>query len=183
MIKLTHVPFSRSVRQYFVDRNYDIACARSDWKFSFERWQMIRREYADWKKHYLPIDVRGKIVLDVGAGEGETAKFYLENGAKKVLAIELSPTRYRYLIGNSKGRNILPVPRPFAVEDLFDLDYDFAKIDIEGWEEELLDYREFPKPMVLEVHGLQLQRYFKDAGFRVVEGVPSEWTGYAYWEC
>jgi len=38
-----------------------------------------------WHKHYLPI---GQTVLDVGAGCGETALFYLKHGAQRVICIE-----------------------------------------------------------------------------------------------
>src|SRR6059036_536600 len=42
-----------------------------------------------WHQWYLPPDgVEGKTVVDMGAGCGETAQFYLLHGAKHVIAIE-----------------------------------------------------------------------------------------------
>jgi hypothetical protein len=44
---------------------------------------MIQTESLDWKKNYLPISVNNLVVLNVGAGEGEIARFFLANGAEK----------------------------------------------------------------------------------------------------
>ena len=40
-------------------------------------------------KSMLP-DLKGKIVLDLGCGAGEMSRFFIENGAKKVVAVDIS---------------------------------------------------------------------------------------------
>lgn len=61
----------------------------------------------------------------------------------------------------------MPINRKFQLSDL-DLDCDFVKIDIEGYEEELLDV-DIKKPVVLEVHGLQLRDKFRAKGYSIAE--------------
>lgn len=140
------------------------------------------------KTNYLPIDVRGLTVLDVGAGEGETALFYLAHGAKKVICVEANPACFNNLVANSKKHNIVPVLEPFNIEMLNEHDFDFMKCDIEGYEEMLLD-TELVKPAVIEVHGLQLRDKFKAKGFRIGKRFLERgeyWsisTSYAFWKC
>ena len=59
------------------------------------------RELSVYRMFYLPIPVRGKVVLDVGAGEGETALFYLANGAKHVICVEANMESCKVLQLNS----------------------------------------------------------------------------------
>lgn len=50
---------------------------------------MLATEWKIWEKYYLPpFPLYGKTILDVGAGCGETAFFYILYGAKKIIAIE-----------------------------------------------------------------------------------------------
>jgi predicted RNA methylase len=47
----------------------------------------IAQELEEWHKTYLPIPP-GSVVLDLGSGCGETARFYRLHGAKHVIGIE-----------------------------------------------------------------------------------------------
>ena len=78
------LPFSRTIKNWWNIRFFD----SKDWKFSDWRKSMCVTAVDEWNKYYLPIYVKGLTVLDVGAGEGETAKFFLEQGARKVICIE-----------------------------------------------------------------------------------------------
>jgi len=49
---------------------------------------------------YEDLDVEGKVVLDVGAGFGETAIYFLERGAKLVVAFEPCPNMFREMLAN-----------------------------------------------------------------------------------
>jgi SAM-dependent methyltransferase len=180
------IPFSRSVQKLLVERQ-----ARGmlkDWCFSRTRINMLINEYKDMKANYLPIDVRGLTVLDVGAGEGETALLYLAYGAKKVICVEANPECFSNLVLNSKKHNIVPVLEPFNVEMLNEFDFDFMKCDIEGYEEMLLDV-DLVKPAVIEVHGLQLRDKFAEKGYRIGKRILEKgnyWacsTSYAFWKC
>src|SRR5437867_10380800 len=63
-----------------------------------------------WHKWYLPPDgVEGKIVVDMGAGCGETAQFYLLHGAKqdrKSTRLNSSHRTISYAVFCLKKKNI-----------------------------------------------------------------------------
>lgn len=86
----------------------------------------ITHELKAWHQGYLPI--KGGTVLDVGAGCGETALFYLLHGAKQVLAIESDPNAYAMLRRNFRGDpRVIPI-QAFVTD---------IKVDIEGAEDGL----------------------------------------------
>lgn len=89
---------------------------------------LLRTELAEWHDYYLPI-AEGSTVLDVGAGCGETARFYLMHGAARVIAIESDPAAYRCLLRNFQplGARVLPIRAEVGK----------IKIDIEGAEENM----------------------------------------------
>ena len=95
-----------------------------EWHF-----QMLKDELELWHDKYLPI---GKTVLDAGAGNGETAQFYLNHGAQKVICIEPNADLLKHNFSND--------PRVIII----DLAIDSVKIDIEGSEIN----------MIVETHGL-----------------------------
>lgn len=111
---------------------------------------MILNETVDWKRHYLPIDLTGKTVLDVGGGEGESARFFLQHGAKKVVSIEPEVIAYKYLKFNASNHSpkIQSINQPFCLEHLTEFNVDFLKMDIEGYEEALLGVK-LPYPVAL----------------------------------
>jgi 2-polyprenyl-3-methyl-5-hydroxy-6-metoxy-1,4-benzoquinol methylase len=55
-------------------------------------------EVMAWTAWYLPrFNLAGKTVLDIGAGCGETAAFYFDHGAEKVVAVELDQVKAGFL--------------------------------------------------------------------------------------
>lgn len=111
-------------------------------------------ERDNWIYDYLPIDgVEDKIILDIGAGCGETAKFYLDNGAKKVICIEPDYNAYKYLLHNSYfDDRIIPIHKYFNI-DMLNIKHDFMKMDIEGAEILFLLYaNNYNKSCVIEAH-------------------------------
>lgn len=164
-------PFSRSIKTFIRSR-----LVRDT--FSPFRAEMYAAEYDEWVKYYLPISLKGKTVLDVGAGEGETAKFFLEHGAKKVICIEPDTQCFKVLQANAKKWPIECHNKKFDTTDLKHK-FDFMKMDIEGYEEELLDV-EVNKPCVLEVHGLQLKDKFENAGYTTTHGSQKIARGICY---
>jgi len=123
-------------------------------------------EWNQWERYYLPeFSLDGKTVLDVGAGCGETAYFYFLHGVKRVIAIEMDPVHVEHLkrnselnCWNSETRELRIIPRAFELEDLEREKFDFAKIDIEGGEANLLKLDTIEFPVALEVHGVELRR-------------------------
>ncbi|MHB8567577.1 MAG: class I SAM-dependent methyltransferase [Nitrososphaerales archaeon] len=118
--------------------------------------QMFLSEHDKWKKWYLPQnkqDIRNKIVLDVGAGCGESAYFFLKYGAEKVICIEPDKKVFDTLVENSRVNSW----NVELVNDYFDInklsrEFDFLKMDCEGCEEQLLNLESIKPHSVIEVH-------------------------------
>jgi SAM-dependent methyltransferase len=92
----------------------------------------VETELQRWHEWYLPV---GHTVLDLGAGCGETAFFYLNHGAKRVIAVEYDPEALRLLREN------------FASDDrvtIIDARIDSIKSDIEGSERNMVVETHFP---------------------------------------
>jgi tRNA G37 N-methylase Trm5 len=111
------------------------------------------REKNKWKRWY-GTSFEGLNVLDLGAGAGETARFFFRYGARKVICVEKNPFVFNYLLYNlSKERE---EKRAFVylsdqVNWFFSSEFDFCKIDIEG-DEYLIDYLPNHKEYRLELH-------------------------------
>jgi predicted nicotinamide N-methyase len=85
-----------------------------------------------WHRAYLPV---GKTVLDLGAGCGETAQFYLNHGAEKVISIESDSNCYNMLRSNfANDHRVIPILAHI----------DSIKCDIEGGERDLVIETHFP---------------------------------------
>jgi SAM-dependent methyltransferase len=114
---------------------------------------LVEAEYRMWERLYAPISLRGKVVLDVGAGCGETAIFYLSQGAKSVIAVEPDRLAYECLARNCSRYNlpVVLIDSEFNLK-LLELEYDFMKLDAEGAEVGLLSYKGRLKPSVIEIH-------------------------------
>lgn len=147
-------------------------------KMFFHWFELLATEIKDWKKYYIPpYSLKGKTILDAGAGCGETAWLYFKYGAKKVICIEPNPNRFKLIEENARinNWNVELINDYLHSEDLTSNKFDFAKIDIEGSEFQFLD--ELSKiPCVVETHTIlypKLYRspnhddykYFKDRGF------------------
>lgn len=178
---LSHLPFGRTVQNKIAELKYD----PEGWIFRQHKEKYIY-EMNEWTKYYLPTTdaVRNKTVLDVGAGEGETAKFFLDHGAKHVICIEPEQKLVNVLRVNAAKRPVTVLQKKFELTDLL-LDYDVLKIDIEGWEEELLSENCPPitKPVIMEIHGLQLIDRFKRKGYRISYPRSDTWIAYGYFNC
>ena len=119
-------------------------------------------EDLDLETHWGWLDVRDKVVLDVGADYGSTADFFLQRGAAKVIAVEGDPRSFRRLKALAEQRaNLKAVQKRISsVADWRDLLSSYTvhvvKVDCEGGEGFLpdLDDRLFRKPeaWAVELH-------------------------------
>ena len=122
------------------------------------------KEMREWEREYLPnFSLEGKTVLDVGAGSGDTAYFFFQHGAKKVICIE--PNRgktHRIAINASKHNwNVEIREKKFEISDL-EGDISFAKIDAEFGEIIMLKLDRLPDyPIRMEIHSKELAEQFK----------------------
>ena len=114
-------------------------------------------------KAYNTLDVKDKVVLDVGAYNGDSARLFLKNGAKKVIAVECNPDYAKRI----NLPNVEVIVEPFRLEHLT-IPHDCCKFDIESWEIDLLPVADKLKPTVLESHGWWITDKFKQKGFRVI---------------
>jgi predicted RNA methylase len=97
---------------------------------------ILEDELELWHRAYLPI---GGTVLDLGAGCGETALFYLNHGAEKVISIESDSDCYEKLRTNFAGDR-----RVIALHARVDS----IKCDIEGGERDMVLETHFPFKLV-----------------------------------
>ena len=178
------IPFSRTIKHVWDYKTQVRQFKKEKWFFSEIRTNLYIWERVAWEKFYAPINLTGKTVLDVGAGEGESAYFFLKHGAKRVVCVEPWDEAYANLELNAKfHKEIVPIFKAFSLDDLKIPDIDFAKIDIEGYEEILVGQ---PKPsfaVVVELHGLQLRDRFREAGFWKIDcpfNGGSEWFNYIH---
>jgi SAM-dependent methyltransferase len=155
------------LHQYFLSvlgmRRFHITCKQANYivstdgyvvEMSPDLFGIFFCEWRIWSKTYLPsISLEGKTVLDAGAGCGETALFYLLQGAKKVLCVENSPSAVELLAKNARKNNwnVEIIPESFSLSHL-SLGFDFAKIDVEGAEACLLSLSSIDFPCVVETH-------------------------------
>jgi hypothetical protein len=132
-------------------------------------FSILADELKLFNKYYLPpFSLEGLTVLDLGACCGETAWFFLNHGAAKVVCVEIMKSRVDLMELNKKklGLNIDIIPEAFNVEQL-KIPHDFIKCDIEGAEVLLLPYVSSLKPAVVEAHGEEIKNKFEKAGFHV----------------
>ena len=94
-----------------------------------EHKNILENELRDWHEWYLPV---GDNVLDIGAGNGETAQFYLNHGAKKIICIEPKSELLTKNFGNDNRVIIVP----YRVDNI--------KSDCEGGEKNMIVETHFP---------------------------------------
>jgi hypothetical protein len=129
-----------------------------------------------------PFNLAGKTVLDIGATDGETAYWFMhKHNAKKVICIECDEKRLVHLRKNKAVLgNIEVIAERFKLEHLRNLEYDFIKCDVEGYEMVLIDFinqGNILKPCVLEAHSSWIKDQFLNKGFKVTKARYDEIAG------
>jgi 16S rRNA G966 N2-methylase RsmD len=140
-----------------------------DFEFTnFLFFSIMANEWDDWKNQYAPLDLRGKTVLDAGAACGDTAMFFISQGAKRVISVEPDSERFACLKRNveAHGWPVEVLNRKLEARDLSNPEIDFAKIDIEESDKDLLKLDSLP-PCAIETHWEEVTNAFvKKFGMR-----------------
>jgi len=123
------------------------------------------------------IDYDDLRVLDIGADIGSTASFFLERGAKEVIAVEREKSLFVHLENNaSQYPKITPVyldvcsPEVIAtllewhLPDIVQMDCEGCEINLMGVDKEVL---RIPTMYIIEVHKCK---------FMTVQPIPKDWT-------
>ena len=121
-------------------------------------------DWNDYQRFYVPKGgLKGLQVLDVGAGEGETAKFFIEQGASLVVCVEKDLEKVKRLRINAEhfGWPVRIIPGPFYYTQVYLYGGDFVKVDVEGAESELLELPKIDFRLAVEIHGRELYQKFR----------------------
>lgn len=105
----------------------------------------------------------GKVVLDIGANNGDSAKLFLGHGAKKVICVEINERQAKKI----KSPHTEVLIEPFRLSHLL-ISHDCMKMDIEGGEYLLLNYEGQIKPSIIEVHSWILAKQFQMKGWNIL---------------
>ncbi|WP_229570372.1 FkbM family methyltransferase [Saccharolobus caldissimus] len=112
---------------------------------------------------YWRINVRGKRVLDIGAGIGDSSIYFSLAGAKEVVAVEIDKKKIELMRENlriNNIQNVIVVDRGVGIEDNENIisysnlirnygPFDIAKIDCDGCERIIAPYiKEIPELLI-----------------------------------
>lgn len=118
---------------------------------------------------YSSLPVKGKRVLDLGAYDGDTAELFLKRGALHVYCVE--PVK-KWADRIYRFGNKVTVFQEKMNERHFLLDFDCAKIDVEGYEALLFEKGWIKyildKPCVVESYNWYLTEKFQEHGFHII---------------
>lgn len=144
------------------------------WRFHHDYGIMYLLDKKYWNYYLPPTGIRNKVIVDGGGGCGETAKFFIEHGASKVIVMESNPLCEPYLKYNSKLHPELEYHiGKFDFLKIYTKNYDLLKLDIEGYEIELLPWlnhlESLNKDIILESHCNYITDKFLERGFKLVK--------------
>jgi hypothetical protein len=125
------------------------------------------RAFRDFRAEYGSLDYRDAVVLDIGADYGCTPAFFLERGAKHVIACERNPDWLLLLSEWAEGKpvTVAGMVDSANVGTLLDrYSPDVVKVDCEGCESLLLTLPDqtlsTPRAWVIETHTVPLYEAF-----------------------
>jgi len=135
----------------------------------FSNWHFVPLN--SWDAEYGFIDYEGKKVMDIGADWGRTADYFLQKGAKSVIAVEGFPVFYEKLKENAR---FLPGMFPVFLVIRHPDDFvvlinrwspDLMQVDCEGCEAHLFQvpdeiFSRIPEYLV-EIHSIRLYEAMK----------------------
>ncbi|MGP8069934.1 MAG: hypothetical protein ACLP5V_08595 [Candidatus Bathyarchaeia archaeon] len=104
--------------------------------------------FENYDYHWGFASFHNKTVLDIGADYGSTASYFLQNGARRVIAVESNPKLFSKLVAYFRGNQLvttinLEVHEPHQIESLISkFKPDILKADCEGCELHLIKVEE-----------------------------------------
>jgi len=126
----------------------------------------------DYEKLYGTANYKNKTVLDIGADYGSTAHYFLEKGAKKIIAVEGDTKMFKQLLYNfGHDKRVVPIPlwidKPLHFGWLIRIYIpDITKIDIEGYEIHLAGVEDsilqLCEEYIIETHTKQIETILKN---------------------
>ena len=144
-------------------------------------YNSMRETFMEKQYAWLAKRAKGKTVIDLGAQAGDSAIYFLQHGARHVIAYEPDPYAFALLEKNTNGKNVSSskqkVPEPFEMlYEPYALDILYKpfviKCDIEGAEHQVLTgSADLHNCMALQIeyhHGPQsIPIVLKAKGFKV----------------
>ena len=154
-------------------------------------YNSMRETFMQKQYMWLAQKAKGKTVIDLGAQTGDSAIYFLQHGAKHVIAYEPDPYAFAMLEKNTKGKRVLSsrrkAPEPFEMlyEPYFlDILYKpfVIKCDIEGNEHQVFTGNaDLHNCIALQIeyhHGPQrIPMILKSKGFKVKVSEPYDASG------
>ncbi len=148
------------------------------WRFDMDYGICYLTERRKWGYYDPPSGLKGKIVIDVGGGCGESAKHFIDNGASKVIIYEPNPAAWPYLDYNgSRHPEMQIIKAPYDPSQLSKMKFDLLKIDTEGYEVELIPYLDElrDRDVVVETHSNYALDKFLAHGFTSHKDIKDRW--------
>jgi len=137
----------------------------------------------DFNKHWGFADYKNKLVLDIGGANGDTAGYFLEKGARIVIAIDCNPELIQQCKGNSKEFNLPIVCICMRIDSsekwvqiLQMFQPELVKVDCEGCEIYLKDVPSeiisLVPEFLIETHSDEIQNIltskFRENGYEIL---------------
>lgn len=155
----------------------------------------------DWNLYYgWRFSFAAKVVLDIGATDGDVSWYFLQNGARRVIAVEMDDRWFAQLVHNyTDDPRVLPLQAivdrgPILPLLMTTFSPDLVKIDCEGGEVGILDCSgeilRSIKEYIIEVHPPEIRdrgdtdtallRHMEAAGFFVMRSPSMDFGERAY---
>jgi hypothetical protein len=157
-------------QQFKVKENGDIIYIyRNDFHF-ITKWVNPFFNMMNWDQDYILPKRKVDKIFDVGCDFGSSMiYFYFAHGIKTFSICDLSKTMIKFCKINAKLNDWSieeSFCKPYSNDMIRTIEFDLMKMDIEGYERELLLLKEIDFPVVLEVHGKKLRDAFESRGFK-----------------
>jgi hypothetical protein len=171
LLKITIVSFRASLRLILGKKRRDSILE----KLFVYRYLLKKRsnEFSgteDYDHHWNYADFKGKVIVDVGADWGSTAKYFLDKGAKYVIGVEGDSMLARQLFRNTKSMDkLIPIRLWINKPQFFEFlirkfKPDILKVDCEGCEVHLCRVKDkifsTVKEYLVETHNAHLFNLF-----------------------